>query len=130
MDPVRDRASRDVLVSTGLNLVYAINTHMHEDRISGSEELRRRIPGLNSVISATSGAKADLYIDDGDEVHFGNGHVIVIATPGQTPGCMSFLTDDGKAVLTGDALLAGGHSPVVAGGSAWLGRSVTPCSTV
>lgn len=119
IDPVQSQVSRDMIVSTNLNLLFAINTHVHEDHISGTSELKKKIKGLKSVISRESGATADEYISDGDEVHFGNRHITALATPGRTSGCMSFLLDDGKAVLTGDTLLVGGYGAVLSDGSAF-----------
>jgi sulfur dioxygenase len=104
VDPVANQVKRDLTVATTLNLCYAVNTHLHEDHISGTGSLKRKLPGLKSVISGASGARADELIGDGDEIHFGHRFVTAVATPGHTPGCLSFLTDDGGAVLTGDAL--------------------------
>ncbi|KAL7538137.1 hypothetical protein ACHAXR_008317, partial [Thalassiosira sp. AJA248-18] len=118
IDPVRNQVSRDIIASTNLHLLYAINTHVHEDRFSGGTSLKKKIKWLKTVISRPSKAEADQYIDDGDEIHFGNRHIVALATPGHTSGCMSFLLDDGKAVLTGDTLLVDGYGPVLASGSA------------
>ncbi|KAL9189934.1 hypothetical protein ACHAXT_009609 [Thalassiosira profunda] len=121
IDPVRDQVARDLVVSTNLNLRFAINTHVHEDHVSGTKALKKKVKGLRSVISKDSCAEADEYIEDGDEIHFGTRFIVAIATPGHTNGCISFLLDDGKAVLTGDTLLVGGPGPVLeeSGGSAW-----------
>lgn len=108
VDPVNTCVKRDLLVATDFNLVYAVNTHCHADHISGTGVLKRKIKGLKSVISKASNAKADEHIAHGDEIHFGNRHITALATPGHTEGCMSFLTDDNKAVLTGDALFVMG----------------------
>ena len=119
VDPVRDQSARDLVVATNLHLLYAINTHVHEDHISGASTLKKKIKGLKSIISRGSGAAADEYIDDGDEIHFGNRHITALATPGHTSSCMSFMLDDGKAVLTGDTLLVGTCGQVLENGSAW-----------
>ena len=121
IDPVKHQASRDAIVCTNLNLIYAINTHVHEDHISGAAALKSKFKGLKSVVSKASGADADEYIEDGDEIHFGNRYITAIATPGHTSGCMSFVLDDGKAVITGDTLSLGGVCTVVneCGGSVW-----------
>lgn len=108
VDPVDSTAERDLRVATGLHLVYAVNTHCHEDHVSGTRSLKRSVRGLQSVISTASGAQADERIGPGDEIHFGRRFVTALATPGHTAGCLSFLLDDGKAILTGDALLIGG----------------------
>eukprot|EP01083_Nonionella_stella_P288020 980340_1 len=81
IDPVRDQVSRDLMVSTNLNLLYAINTHVHEDHMSGTSALKKRVKGLKSVISRSSGADADELIQDGDEIHFDNRHIVALATP-------------------------------------------------
>jgi len=108
VDPVDKEVNRDLLVTTTLNLVFAVNTHCHADHISGTGLLKKNVPGLKSVISKASGAKADETIENGDEIHFGNRFITALATPGHTEGCLSFLLDDGSAVLTGDALFIGG----------------------
>lgn len=103
IDPVHNQVKRDMTVCTNLHLVYAINTHVHDDHISGAALLRSKV-GLKSIISEASGADADELIRDGDQIHFGKRFMTAIATPGHTTGCMSFLLDDGKVVITGDLL--------------------------
>jgi sulfur dioxygenase len=56
----------------------------------------------------TSGAKADILVEAGDRICFGNRYVEVRATPGHTAGCLSYVSDDQSFVLTGDALLIQG----------------------
>lgn len=120
VDPVVSQVKRDLLVTTGLQLRFVVNTHVHEDHIVGNAAIKQRLPSCKSVLSsstrlvassnnsASAGtALADAYVDDGDEIHFGNRYVTVLATPGHSSGCMSLLLDDGKAVLTGDALWIG-----------------------
>jgi len=34
--------------------------------------LQTKLPGVKSVISKASGAKADHFVDHGDKIHFGN----------------------------------------------------------
>ena len=47
-------------------------------------------------------------LQDMDEIRFGGRSIFAFATPGHTPGCMSFVMDDHSAVFTGDALLIRG----------------------
>ena len=116
VDPVVDEYKRDLMVTTLLNLVYCVNTHVHADHISGSGKLKTKVKQqgkgddnvLKSVISTASKAEADERIGHLDEIHFGNRYITAIATPGHTQGCLSFVLDDKTAVLTGDALLIGG----------------------
>lgn len=90
--------------------MYCGNTHCHDDHISGTNAIKHRVPGCRSFISRASGAEADELLEHLDEIHFGNRFVTAIATPGHTKGCMSFLLDDHKAILTGDAVLVNGIS--------------------
>ena len=60
------------------------------------------------MISAVSGAKADIQFNEGDSIIFGKRSLLCLATPGHTNGCSSFLLDDHSAVFTGDALLIRG----------------------
>ena len=110
VDPVDLQVDRDLKVvnDLGLNLVYGVNTHAHADHITGTYLLKQKIPEMKSVISAASGAAADVKIGHGDRIFFGNRFVEARATPGHTVGCMSYVADDKSFVLTGDALLIHG----------------------
>lgn len=110
VDPVDKQVVRDLeaIEATGVSLVYAVNTHVHADHVTGSGILKQRIEKLRSVISESSGAQADLKVSHGDKIAFGLRHVCVRATPGHTEGCISFVADDESFVLTGDALLVQG----------------------
>lgn len=110
IDPVLEHAERDrgVVQDLGLNLVYVINTHMHADHITGTGLLKKLVPGCKSVISRQSGAKADIYIDEGDEIKFGRHALKVLSTPGHTNGCVTYHIPEQGAAFTGDALLIRG----------------------
>ena len=111
VDPVDTQVDRDLeeASSLDLNLIYAINTHAHADHITGTGILKKRVPGLESVISRASGAVSDRFISHGDTIYFGNQHhLIVRATPGHTLGCVSLVSSDESFVLTGDTLLIQG----------------------
>jgi sulfur dioxygenase len=57
------------------------------------------------MLSKQSNGKADIHIDEGDLIKFGNEHLLVLATPGHTNGCLSFVSHKAKIIFTGDALL-------------------------
>ncbi|WP_394752954.1 rhodanese-like domain-containing protein [Crenothrix sp.] len=96
-----------LLEKHGLQLKYALETHVHADHITASGLLRQKL-GAQTGVSALCGAEtADFQIKDGDVFAFTNGEQIkVIATPGHTVGSISFLWQD--RVFTGDSLLIGG----------------------
>ncbi|XP_041510872.1 persulfide dioxygenase ETHE1, mitochondrial [Microtus oregoni] len=110
IDPVLETAQRDaqLVKELGLKLLYAVNTHCHADHITGSGALRSLLPGCQSVISRLSGAQADVHIEEGDSIHFGSFALETRASPGHTPGCVTFVLDDQSMAFTGDALLIRG----------------------
>jgi len=112
IDPVLEQVDRDLAVveKLGLKLTLALNTHCHADHVTGTGELKKRVPELKSLISAASGAQADVLLQPDETVAFTDGTpaLKVLATPGHTNGCVSFHCEKLNAVFTGDAVLIGG----------------------
>lgn len=89
-----------------LRLAWVLETHVHADHITAAAALRRHT-GARIVVGRNCGAEgADLLVADKDEVPLGDDTVRVIATPGHSPGCVSYLWWD--RVFTGDSLLIRG----------------------
>jgi sulfur dioxygenase len=110
IDPVLDQVERDTRLADelGLKLVYAIDTHVHADHVSGSGTLRS-YGGAKVALSERSGsAVADVYVKDGDVLEVGDVGLEVRETPGHTDGCISLVLRDRSMVFTGDALLIRG----------------------
>lgn len=109
IDPVNTHLDDylEILKTLELKLIYAFETHVHADHISGSG-LLRQATGAQTCIGQHCGAEtADIQLQGGETITFGSGDFIkVIATPGHTLGSMSFLWND--KVFTGDALFIGG----------------------
>nr|CAH7719375.1 unnamed protein product [Callosobruchus chinensis] len=80
---------------------------MHADHITGSGQLKT-ISGCKSIISKTSGADADIHVNEGDYVEFGDQKLEVLSTPGHTNGCCTFYCEEHGIAFTGDALLIRG----------------------
>ena len=110
IDPVYEMAERDlqVIKDLGLNLRYALNTHVHADHVTGTGVLKQNIPSCQSVIAAISEAKANVKVNDGDKVKFGDFDLEIRATPGHTNGCLTFVLPECGFAFTGDALLIRG----------------------
>ncbi len=104
-----------------LRLHYVLETHAHADHLSGSQTLKAR-HGAKVAIGAritevqqtfqslldlgaefpVDGSQFDKLLQDGETLSAGALAVKVIATPGHTPACVSYLIGD--ALFTGDAL--------------------------
>lgn len=116
VDPVDKTVDRDISLvkDLGLKLIYAINTHVHADHVTGTGLLKSKIPGVKSVISKASNATADLFVEHGDKIQFGGLFLEVRSTPGHTLGCVTYVTGDEpnqpqpRMAFTGDALLIRG----------------------
>ncbi|CAI0449168.1 unnamed protein product [Linum tenue] len=116
IDPVDKTVDRDISLvkDLGLRLIYAINTHVHADHVTGTGLLKTKVPGVKSVISKASNSKADMHVEAGDKIYFGYLFLEVRATPGHTQGCVTYVTGDGtdqpnpRMAFTGDTLLIRG----------------------
>ncbi|XP_054718940.1 uncharacterized protein LOC129228289 [Uloborus diversus] len=128
IDPVLDQLKRDVKLvkELKLNLLFAANTHVHADHITGTGEIKKHIPGCLSVISRASGAKADKLLDAMDVLEIGDIKLEVRPTPGHTDGCVTYVFHEAKMAFTGDALLyrGCGRTDFQQGDSARLYESV------
>lgn len=108
IDPVDTHVNEyiDLINSLGIQLKYALETHVHADHITASGELRRRIAVQTGVSALCGASSADLQLKEGDVIQFGQETIKVIATPGHTVGSLSYLWQD--RLFTGDALLING----------------------
>ena len=112
IDPVRDQVQRDLalLHEHGLKLVAVVDTHVHADHVTAAASLKTATGASTAVGLDCQAAAYDRGLVGGDLIVFGRHRLHVIATPGHTPGSMSYLWQDGDTarVFTGDALLIGG----------------------
>ena len=109
IDPVDIQAERDIkaVAEAGFTLKFVINTHVHADHITGSGIIKQKVQGVRSIISKASGAKADICVEHGDEIKFGATVLKVRATPGHTPGCVTYVLAQ-RFAFVGDSLLIRG----------------------
>jgi len=129
IDPVDVTVDRDarVLADLGLELVYAVNTHVHADHVTGTHLLRSKFEQIKTGLgSAATDAKSDLKFDHGHVLEIGDVKLEVRHTPGHTAGCVSYVEHDSGLVFTGDALFIRGcgRTDFQGGSAATLFRSV------
>jgi len=116
IDPRRDvEAYIELAKKHRLRILYAIETHIHADFVSGARELAYRT-GAQIRASVEGNPRYGFAIDpvrNGDVIPVGGIELKAIHTPGHTPEHMSFLASQrgGKAspwaLFTGDFLFAG-----------------------
>ena len=126
IDPGADgkRIYRWVL-EKGLKVDYILLTHGHVDHIGAVDELRELLGDVLVGVHAgdaemlTDGKmnlssyfghglvlkKADILLQDGQELTIGKERINVISTPGHSPGGVCFLCSEG--LFSGDTLFAG-----------------------
>ena len=111
IDAVLENVERDLqtLKELGLTLVFAVETHIHADHITSASLMKDRTGarivyggGAEHVVTG-----ADLFLHDGQELHFGNTALKALATPGHTDSCTSYVLPG--AVFTGDAMFIRGN---------------------
>ena len=109
------------LEKEGLRLHWTLETHAHADHLTATPWLKKRFGGrsatgvgiceVQAVFKAifdmppsfrTDGSQFDVLLDDGQILEAGALRIKTLATPGHTPGCVSYCIGD--AVFTGDAL--------------------------
>jgi len=106
----------------GLKLTYVLETHAHADHLSAGGYIRQRT-GAKVVIGKpitqvqstfakifnegpefkSDGHQFDLLVNEGDELQLGENTIRVLATPGHTPACVSYVLNDSD-VFIGDTL--------------------------
>src|SRR5689334_23970320 len=113
VDPKRD--IEDYLAAAraqGLRITHILETHLHNDYVSGSRELAAAT-GATIGHSAEAGLTyAHQPLHDGDTLRFGELEVRVLRTPGHTPEHLAYTIFDMArsrdlpcAILTGGDLL-------------------------
>ena len=112
VDPVRDVAQYlDAADAEGVRVTWALETHVHNDFVSGAREL---VSEGSARLGASSQAGLRYpyeHLDDGDEIELGSWRLRVLATPGHTPEHVAYLMVDpaGKptALFSGGVLMVG-----------------------
>ncbi len=81
---------------------YGVKMHLHQNDLPILQDVENRckiwgIPGYEPV-------EADVFIDEGDVISFGNSKLDVIFVPGHAPGHVAFICHEDKFIIGGDVL--------------------------
>lgn len=109
VDPLRAFTDRYLADANdlGVELKYALDTHIHADHVSGVRELAEE--GVEGVVPEAAVDRGVTYADevtsagDGDSFAVGDATIESVYTPGHTTGMTSYLVDE-RFLATGDGL--------------------------
>lgn len=111
VDASRDlRAPRRAAEERGLRVVFAADTHLHADFLTGAVRLAAEDGARLLASAAGDRAYAHQALGEGDEVDLGGLTLRALATPGHTHEHLSYLLLDGATpvgVFTGGSLIVG-----------------------
>jgi glyoxylase-like metal-dependent hydrolase (beta-lactamase superfamily II)/rhodanese-related sulfurtransferase len=108
IDPVIEQLDRDLqlLRENGLRLKWTLETHVHADHVTAALALKQATGAMTAVAQDCHAQGYDRPLLHNDVVLFGHEELMVIASPGHTPGSVCYLWRD--RLFTGDTLLIGG----------------------
>jgi hydroxyacylglutathione hydrolase len=113
------------LKDNGLNLESILITHSHFDHISGVAKLKKECqskiyihkldsqnlinPGSDGILLCEKVEKTnpDVFVEDQDKIYLDNIEIIVIHTPGHSPGSVCYFFPKEKVLFSGDTLFQG-----------------------
>lgn len=122
-DKSEEHELSDFIQSNALQVVLLLNTHCHVDHILGNHFIKEKYktkllihPADKQTLTAAKvyapyygfhqfqDSVADGFIDDGDEVPFGNHSLKVLYVPGHAPGHVAFYNKENQILIGGDVL--------------------------
>lgn len=111
IDPQRDiDRVQEVLDAKGWSASHVLETHFHNDYVSGGLELARVLDAEYVVPDGMETSFTARKVNDKDELESDTGLIRVIHTPGHTPNHISFALNIGgvdQALFTGGSMLFG-----------------------
>ncbi|MFT7128196.1 MAG: sulfur dioxygenase [Gammaproteobacteria bacterium] len=110
IDPVLEQVSRDLALvkELGLTLETTLDTHCHADHVTGAWLIKQKTNSQIACAAVINATNVDRALKHGDVITVGSYQIEVLATPGHTEGCLTYVCHAEKLVFTGDALLIRG----------------------
>jgi len=119
-----------IIRQEGLDIRFIILTHGHFDHTGAVNPIKEAlgIPlymNKNDLYILPKGIKPDAYLEDGDTRVFGKEQLLIMETPGHTPGSISIKVGD--CIFTGDTLFqeSVGRTDLPGGSHNTLIKSIT-----
>jgi glyoxylase-like metal-dependent hydrolase (beta-lactamase superfamily II) len=108
IDPVKSNVDQYIQLvnEMDLQLVMAVDTHIHADHVTGLGALRQNTGCSSAMGEMTKADCVSLHFKEGEKLSVDNLHLDVLYTPGHTDDSYSFVLPD--RVFTGDTLLIRG----------------------
>lgn len=113
----------ELVKNDGIDIAYIILTHGHSDHICGVNEHLDDFPeakvianinekpmledanfNMSTSFGSSQTVKADIFVDDGDEIQVGELTLKFLYTPGHTPGGMCIYIGSENVLFSGDTL--------------------------
>jgi glyoxylase-like metal-dependent hydrolase (beta-lactamase superfamily II)/rhodanese-related sulfurtransferase len=111
VDPQRDiDRVLELLSDRGARLSHVVETHIHNDYVSGASQLCRITGAILVIPTGESVGYPRRAIADGEEIELGALRLVARHTPGHTPTHMTYILEDGGrplAAFTGGSMLLG-----------------------
>lgn len=121
-----EEALTNFIAQNNLTPILLLNTHCHIDHVMGNafvastynllpqynlaeEALLEAAPmfAANYGFSMIPSPVAEVHLDEGDIVKFGNTELEIMYLPGHSPGSIAFYNYDSKIIIGGDVLFYG-----------------------
>ncbi|MEW7975706.1 MAG: MBL fold metallo-hydrolase [Candidatus Thiodiazotropha endolucinida] len=108
IDPVKSNVDQYIQLvnEMDLQLVMAVDTHIHADHVTGIGALRQSTGCTSAMGEMTKADCVSLHFKEGEKLRVDNLHLDILYTPGHTDDSYSFVLPD--RVFTGDTLLIRG----------------------
>lgn len=110
----------------GLKPVKLLNTHCHIDHVFGNSFIAKKynlgleihkddlqtlhsLPQVSHIygLNAEESVEPANFLNEGDQIKFGNSTLDIVFTPGHSPGSICFISHADKFVIGGDVLFYG-----------------------